>query len=156
MAPRATPMTALLVCSVTPRYGPTSRRPTTSSTRTAPAERKTAIAATRSGSRRRRIVAGAMPGSGRPVSTRQRLTDCRVIATQANGSIRYDLTVAMTFSRADVVLGFHSVGVQVDASYVIDTNPFSHIEAWFGLSLTNANSFLRLERRCCVGAFASS
>jgi hypothetical protein len=36
IAASATPMTALLVCSVTPTYGPTSRSPTISSTSTAP------------------------------------------------------------------------------------------------------------------------
>ncbi len=61
------PMTALLVCSVTPRYGPTSRSPTTSSTRTAPAATNTAVAANRPGRRRRATTgetAGRLPSGG--------------------------------------------------------------------------------------------
>ena len=61
IAASAIPMTALLVCSVTPRYGPTSRRPTTSSTRTAPLERKTAAAASGVGRRRAANGIGRVP-----------------------------------------------------------------------------------------------
>src|SRR4051812_6814710 len=50
MAARAKPITAVLVCSVTPTYGAISRSPTISSTSTAPELRKVTAPATHPGS----------------------------------------------------------------------------------------------------------
>jgi hypothetical protein len=50
MAASAKPMIAVLVCSVTPTYGAISRRPTISSTSTAPEQRNVTVAATHAGS----------------------------------------------------------------------------------------------------------
>src|SRR3954466_8084127 len=52
MADRAKPITAVLVCSVTPTYGAISRSPTISSTSTAPELRKVTPPATQPGSAR--------------------------------------------------------------------------------------------------------